>query len=221
MNVGDPVPAGTTDHSLERLVFFSDAVFAIAITLLVIEIHPPHLEYGSSDQAHLAALAQLIPSFIGYVVSFAVIGLFWMGHHRAFALAGAYSPRVLGWNLALLGSIAFIPFVTAYLSANVLQRVPTVLYCAVLLLASILNYRTNRVATSPHMLAQGVSAEAVRQVRQRSIGIIIGAAFALALAAIFPAAGQAGLATIPLWRMLSVRSARRGSEGRNGSGGGT
>src|ERR671928_1369945 len=107
-----------TDHALERLVFFSDAVFAIAITLLVIEIHAPHLPEGSADSAYWLALAKLWPSLLGYFVSFAVIGLFWMGHHRAFALAGRYSPRVLGWNLGLLATIGFMPFATAFLSSN-------------------------------------------------------------------------------------------------------
>src|SRR5689334_20483118 len=112
--------AARTDHSLERLVFFSDAVFAIAITLLVIELHPPHFDRAvATDAGHLEALANLIPNFIGYIISFFVIGMFWMGHHRAFALAAHYSPRILWWNLLLLCSIAFMPFASAYVSANV------------------------------------------------------------------------------------------------------
>ena len=192
---------GATDHALERLVFFSDAVFAIAITLLVIEIHPPHLPGGAADSAHWRALAALIPSFVGYAISFGVIGLFWMGHHRSFALAAHYHPRVLGWNLGLLATIAFMPFVTAYLSAHVGQRVPTLLYCLVLLLASLLNLKVNATATSPPMVAEETTPEQRADIRERGLSVVLGAATALVLALFVPAIGQMGLVSIPLWRI--------------------
>jgi uncharacterized membrane protein len=198
-----------TDHALERLVFFSDAVFAIAITLLVIEIHAPHLPRGASDLTHIQALADLIPSFIGYFLSFAVIGQFWMGHHRAFALAAHYHPRILGWNIALLSVIAFMPFATAYSSANWFERVPTIAYCATMLLAALLNFQTNRIATSPPMVGAAVDPEDIRYVRQRGLSVILGSATAVAAAAFLsPKFGQGALATIPLWRFVLVRLAK-------------
>jgi uncharacterized membrane protein len=194
-----------TDHALERLVFFSDAVFAIAITLLVIELHAPHLPYGAPDSDHWRALAQLIPKFVGYALSFGVIGAFWMGHHRAFGLASHYHPSVLGWNLALLGTIAFMPFAAAYMSSYLTARVPTMFYCATMFLASLFNIKVNRTATSPPMLDEEAPAESVIYVRQRSYSVALGAGTALCLSFVLPQIGQFGLASIPLWRTLLTR----------------
>lgn len=203
--------AGKTDHALERLVFFSDAVFAIAITLLVIEIHAPHLPEGSPDRAYWIALARLWPSLIGYLISFAVIGLFWMGHHRAFALAGRYSPKVVGWNLGLLGIIAFMPFVTAFLASNMFGRPPALLYCAAMLAAALLNLKVVRIATGPDMVDPAVPAEAVAHVRARSLSVVLGSATAVALGFLVPQMAQAGLISIPVWRRIMTRRARAGS----------
>jgi uncharacterized membrane protein len=200
-----------TDHPLERLTFFSDAVFAIAITLLVIEIHVPHLERGAGDAAFLGALAQLIPSFVGFVVSFAVIGLFWAGHHRAFALAGHYDPRMVPWNLLLLGTIAFMPFVTAFLSAHYGERVPAIFYWSWLLLTALLNYRVNSIATRPPMIGETAPPELAEAVRRRSRSVLAGAVTALAIAFVLPQAAPLGMATIPLWMRLLGRQARSGT----------
>ena len=200
--------AGKTDHALERLVFFSDAVFAIAITLLVIEIHPPHVERGARDLVHVAALANLVPTFVGYFISFWVIGMFWMGHHRAFALAAHYAPRILMWNMALLSIIAFMPFATAYLSSNFFQRVPTIFYCVVMLLAALFNMKVNRTATSPPMVDENADPQAVRAVRQRGVSVMLGSATAIAVSAIRPEIGQMGLISIPFWRIALARLGR-------------
>ena len=198
-----------TDHALERMVFFSDAVFAIAITLLVIELHPPELPRGAPDVAQLQALAHLAPAFVGFGVSFMVIGMFWMGHHRAFSLAARYDGKVVGWNLLLLGVIAFMPFVTAYLSANIFQRVPAIFYCLTMLAAALLNLKVNWTATGPPIVDPKASPEAIAYVRRRGVSVVLGSATAVALAFVMPAFCQAGLVTIPLWlRLLSLRAAK-------------
>jgi uncharacterized membrane protein len=197
-----------TDHALERLVFFSDAVFAIAITLLVIEIHVPHVPHSAGDAAYLHALAQLIPNFIGFIVSFAVIGMFWAGHHRAFSLARRYDSGLVPWNLMLLGTIAFMPFVTAFMSAHQGARVPAVLYWSWLLLTAALNLKVNSFATRPGMVADDVPPGTPSAIRRRSRSVLLGAMLSLAVAWVMPAAAPIGMATIPLWMRLLARRAK-------------
>lgn len=191
---------GKTDHPLERLVFFSDAVFAIAITLLVIEIHPPDLHDGGVQDT-LHGLVGKIPHFIGFLISFAVIGAFWVGHHRAFSLAGRLGPGIVIWNLMLLGTIAFMPFVTGFMSANYGKTGPAVVYWSWMLLTALLNLKVNRMATGPAMRAEGVSATEADAVPRRSLGVLFAAVTALAISFFAPLFAPAGMATIPLWQL--------------------
>jgi uncharacterized membrane protein len=196
-------------HPLERLIFFSDAVFAIAITLLIIEVHSPNLGLHASDHDHLAALAHLIPSFVAFFISFFVIGAFWAGHHRAFSLSRHWSPALLVPNIMLLCAIAFMPFATAYMGLNMGQRVPQLLYDAVLMITAFLNIRLIRLATSPPVVDERVDALTIARTRARGWAVLAGGAIAFALNFIFPPISQFGLMTIPLWLRVSVRRAER------------
>jgi uncharacterized membrane protein len=100
---------------LERMAFFSDAVFAIAITLLVIEVRLPEVsDYSSAELSH--ALSELVPEFLGFVISFFVIGRFWIGHHRVVGHMRTCDDGLIWRNLFFLMTIAFMPFPTAVLS---------------------------------------------------------------------------------------------------------
>lgn len=200
---------GGIDHRLERLVFFSDAVFAIAITLLIIEVHPPHLPHGSPDAAYGQALADLIPSFFGFFISFFVIGAFWAGHHRAFGLAGNYSEKLVGPNLYLLCAIVFMPFSTAFMSSNIGMLVPSVFYSLTLIAIGLLNIRLVLLATSPPVVSSDVPAAAVTLVRARGPAVVLGGACALFVAFIDPRFSQVALISIPLWQSLLRRRALR------------
>lgn len=101
------------EQGLERLVFFSDAVVAIAITLLVLELRLPE-----GEESLGARLARLTPGFISYIVSFAVIGIFWEAHHRLFGYIHRYDRGLLWLNLLFLLFIAFMPFPTALLGEH-------------------------------------------------------------------------------------------------------
>jgi len=196
-------------HPLERLIFFSDAVFAIAITLLIIEVAPPHLARLATDRDHLVALANLIPSFVAFFISFFVIGAFWMGHHRAFSLSRHWSPGLLFPNIAMLCAIAFMPFATAYMGLNMGQRVPTILYDVVLSVTGLLNIRLVKLATSPPVVDERADRLTIVRTRARGWGVTLGALLALAVAFVEPRLSQFALLTIPLWLRLSVRRAER------------
>jgi uncharacterized membrane protein len=192
-------------HQLERLVFFSDAVFAIAITFLVIELHAPNLPRGASDLDYIQALANLIPHFVSFIISFFVIGSFWAGHHRAFSCARHWDPRLLFPNLELLFTIVAMPFFTAFVSVNSYARVPAMTYCGWLMLTALLNIRLQRLATAPSVLAPGVSAETVRSLRRRGFAVLFGATTGFVVGWFEPLLGSPCLMTIPLWRWLINR----------------
>lgn len=97
---------------LERLILFSDAVFAIAITLLVIEIKIPEFEHGATQDMLMHAMKEKWPDFIGFIISFVVIGQFWTNHHKLFGYVKDYNGGLLWLNLLMLLWIALMPFST-------------------------------------------------------------------------------------------------------------
>jgi uncharacterized membrane protein len=140
---------------LERLAFFSDAVFAIAITLLVIEIHVPHLD-SNTDAALGQALLSLIPKFMGFFISFLVIGQFWMGHHRAFGYIQAADDVLIRRNMWFLLGVAFMPFMTALVSEYGNLRVGVIAYASWLLLLGLLSrYVIGYALHAEHLLIPG------------------------------------------------------------------
>jgi uncharacterized membrane protein len=199
----------TPAHPLERLIFFSDAVFAIAITLLIIEVHPPNPGRSATDWQHIVALINLIPSFVAFFISFFVIGAFWAGHHRAFSLARHWSPTLVAPNTMMLAAIVFMPFATAYMGLNMGQRVPAVLYDVVLLATALLNIRLVRMATKPPVVDEHADPVTVARTRARGWGVAGGAVIALALAFIAPRLSQFGLLAIPIWLRLAMGRAER------------
>jgi uncharacterized membrane protein len=131
------------EFQLERLILFSDAVFAIAITLLVIEIKIPEIhEKPVTENAVLHKLAELIPKFVGFLVSFLLIGQYWIVHHRMFSFVINFTDRLIWLNILFLFAIALMPFSTGFYSEFVLRGVvtPVIFYTANIALLGLANF---------------------------------------------------------------------------------
>ncbi len=147
------------EFQLERIAFFTDAVFAIAITLLVIEIRVPEIHGAFNDKDLLQYLAQTTPKFIGVIVSFFVIGLYWIAHHKLFGFILTYNRRLLWLNLGFMMTIIFMPFSTAFLSEyyNPELQVPLAVYTININLTGLMSYRLWKISTSQKLGISSIS----------------------------------------------------------------
>lgn len=113
-----------------RVEAFSDGVFAIIITVMVLELRVPQGE-------HLAALRPLLPVFLNYVLSFVYLGIYWNNHHHMLQAVERVSGGALWANLHLLFWLSLFPFATGWMGQNHFAVVPTALYGGVLLMAAL------------------------------------------------------------------------------------
>jgi uncharacterized membrane protein len=116
-----------------RLEAFSDGVFAILITILVLELKVPHGD-------DLRALAPLLPVFLTYVLSFVYLGIYWNNHHHMLHATARINGKVLWANLHLLFWLSLVPFATGWMGANHFASLPTALYGAIMLAAALAYY---------------------------------------------------------------------------------
>jgi uncharacterized membrane protein len=113
-----------------RLEAFSDGVLAIIITIMVLELRPPH-------DTNLAALRPLVPVLLSYVLSFVFLGIYWNNHHHMLLCTRRVTGAILWANLHLLFWLSLVPFVTAWMGEHPLAATPAALYGVVLLMAGI------------------------------------------------------------------------------------
>src|SRR4030095_10447813 len=122
----------SSEHlDLERVLFFSDAVFAIAITLLVIEVRVPALPHDATDRDLGLALVGVVPKIVVFVISFFLIGQTWIEHHRIGRQLRRYERGFLWKNLWVLFFVVSMPFATPLLSEYPWSRITVAVYALV------------------------------------------------------------------------------------------
>src|ERR1700754_1700415 len=113
-----------------RLEAFSDGVFAIIITIMVLEIKVPH-------GAGVEDLVPLLPVFLSYALSFVYVGIYWNNHHHLFQAAERVNGTILWANLHLLFWMSLIPFVTGWAGEHQSDALPSAGYGLILFLSSM------------------------------------------------------------------------------------
>lgn len=139
---------------LERVILFTDAVFAIAITLLAIEIKVPELHHHTEHAAR-QGLLELTAKFIGFFLSFFIIAVYWLAHHRIFRFVLHATPRLLWLNILFLLSIVLMPFTTAFQSEYGMLSTPWVLYALNIIFTGLMQALLQRYLRNPasHLVA--------------------------------------------------------------------
>ena len=170
MSVSGNGPGGGNNDT-GRIEAFSDGVFAIAITLLVIEIGVPHV---GSEESLSAALVKQWPSYLGYAISFVTIGIVWANHHNRFRYIVRSNHILLFLNTLFLMCVAFIPFPTALLAEYIkdpeYQTTVVAVYSGVWLVASIFFVTLWLYASSDYrLLDRSLSPGALRVMTRRYV----------------------------------------------------
>ena len=168
----------------ERLNMFSDGVFAVLITVLVLELRPPELPT-------FAALLSLWPTWLSYAVSYLFIAIVWVNHHHLMRYATEATPRLMWFNFAHLFSVSLLPLSTAWMAVSELAPQPVAFYAAVFFLvnATYISLIWELIERTPGK--KEVSLKERRIMRFRSITTLCVFAAAAAVALKYPLIGLA------------------------------
>jgi uncharacterized membrane protein len=190
---------------------FSDGVFAIAITLLVLDLAVPATEH--SEQHLLQAIGHEWPGYLGYIVSFATVGALWLGHNAITDYLDRADTTLLRLNLLLLLFVSFLPFPTRLLSEYVAtdqaERVAVTFYGLTLLIAGALLSLSWRYALHARLVRPDAGDEEITLLTHRLTPGLAGYALLIVVGLFSPVAAVIGYLVIALFFLIPVRNRRR------------
>ncbi|MDI1335262.1 MAG: TMEM175 family protein [Lacunisphaera sp.] len=183
-----------------RLEAFSDGVIAIIITIMVLEMKVPH----GTD---LGSLADTLPVFLSYVLSFVNVGLYWNNHHHLFQAVKQVNGAVLWANLHLLFWLSLFPFTTGWMGENHVATWPVAVYGMVLFMAGFAYFMLVRVLLAQHG-ADSALARAIQSGFKERLSIVIYLA-AIGLSFLNPWLGIAGYVSVAVMWLVPDRRIER------------
>lgn len=142
----------TPDIRIEHVISFSDAVFAFAITLMALTIDIPDLPQNLSQSELLQRLDDFYPQFEDYIISFAIIAVFWISYHQVFNHIKGSHLSMVYLNLLFLLFITLLSLTTSFVTNYASYQIPYIIYCIVVIMASSLLVLIWWFATNQHRL---------------------------------------------------------------------
>ena len=157
-------------RELDRMDFFTDGVFAIVATLLVLDVRVPRIPEQHRPGDLGAALLRTAPSLVAFALSFLTIVIYWLQHDRVSRLVARYDDRSRGLNLAMLFFVCLIPFVTAFVAEYPLEPAAVVAYGSVMLACAVVSNWTFRYLAFGSGLLDAATEESRRRCARFFLG---------------------------------------------------
>lgn len=200
-------PLESSESVARRVIGLTDGVFAIALTLIVLEIHVPAHESIHSESGLLAAILALAPRFLTYAISFLTLVIFWFGQQAQHDLLAKSDRRLATLHLCFLAFIALLPFSTDLLADFLRFRTAVLFYWLNLLMLGVVLFTSWRYAERHGMLAEGVGKETTKAVYIRIVKAQILWAIGAALSFASPIASIGFIFLVQLVYAIAPRAA--------------
>ncbi len=206
--------------SIHRSDALTDGVFAVAMTLLVIDLRLPEHSLIHNDDDLAQALASLLPKAISWFISFGVLAFFWFGHQRAFNQVRSADGKLVALNIGQLAFVSVMPFSAALVGEHGRALVSQIVYSLNMAALATLAWLTLRyIYRHPELSRVAPRAAAYRSARFRLFGLMLISAVSVALQYVIPTLGNIAFMLMMVIMPISRRIERRGDDGGAGDAG--
>src|SRR5437763_5000244 len=205
----DTLSSSTQQLGKHRIEALSDGIFAVAMTLLVIDLRLPEHAHLATEADLRNALLGLVPNFYSWVVSFAVLAIFWMANHRLYHHVRHVDGTLLWYTMLVLGGASLLPFASA-VNSQFVSQLAQLVYSGVMAMIAIGSFLVaTRIYRNPQLCVHPMSAAVYRAARTRTLGLIAVAVLAVLLAGLVPGYANFSFLLIPALNPLNHALERR------------
>lgn len=202
-----------------RIDALADGIFAVAMTLLVIELKIPESAHVTNNASLLTTFVHLIPKFVAWIISFLVLALFWFGHHRTLHFVHRVDGRLIALNLMFLGFVSLMPFASALSGEYVVLTGAQVFYSATMSMVALFALLLSRyVYRHPELCNTPMPEGVFRAARFRTSMLIVISMVAIVIGYYLPAAGNSAFMLMlivgPIARRIEAKHAQSSNETR-------